>query len=223
MIPGAGGGLMPYLRVAAHLGDTYNVTAVRAAGLVPDEAPEASVPKMAAGVLDALDADGLQPDVVFGWSMGGTVAWEVCADYAERGHHPDLVMVDCSPFRRPSDPEGDQEILDLILGMLGPRPDPQTAQRVTATFEAHAVALDTFATSRTYPGRVLLLVCAGRSDLDDRPGRAAALRRWRELAPDLQVGSLEADHFRVFDPERLPELTEHLGAFLRPARSEVAP
>jgi thioesterase domain-containing protein len=209
LIPGAGGGLAPYLRLGAHLGQVYNVYAVRAAGLVPDEPPEHAVKEMADGVLAALD--GLVPDVVFGWSMGGTVAWEVCASLAERGHHPALVMVDTSPFALPPDQERDDGIRDVIVGMLGPRPDEQTLLRVTATFEAHIGALAGFETRRAYGGRVLLLVCGGDSDLADRP---VAVRRWRTLATDLTTGSLSAGHFEVFDQEHLPQLAAAVGGFL---------
>lgn len=211
MVPGAGGGLVPYLRLGAFLGEVYNVYAVRAAGLVPGEEPESSVPAMAASVLAALEPDGVVPEVVFGWSMGGTVAWEICATLAGQGHAPDLVMVDCTPFRRPSDPDSDGQVRKVIVDMLGPRPDAGTLERVTRTFAAHVEALDAFETRRRYEGRVLLLVCTGESDLTDR---AAALDRWHALAPQLRTGVIDADHFRVFDPEHLPQLTEQIGEFL---------
>lgn len=211
MVPGAGGGIAPYLRLGAFLGEVYNVYAVRAAGLVPGEDPEATVPEMAGGVLRALEPSGLVPEVVFGWSMGGTVAWEVCATLAERGQHPDLVLVDCSPFRRPSDLGRDGEIREAVIEMLGPRPDEQTRDRVLRTFLAHVGALVEFDLRRGYGGRVLLLVCDGESDLGDRH---AALRRWHALAPRLHIGTLATDHMRVFDREHLPQLTTAIGHFL---------
>lgn len=211
MIPGAGGGLIPYLRLSSFIGARYNVWAVRAAGLVPDEEPERSVPEMADGVLRALEPDGIVPDVVFGWSMGGTVAWEVCATLAEQGHFPDLVLVDCSPFGLKPDPERDATVRDVIVEMLGPRPDAATLQRVTGTFAAHIDALIGFDTLRRYPGRVLLLVCTGESDLSDPE---AGIARWRELGADLTTGTVDTDHFRVFDQEYLPALTAQIGPFL---------
>jgi thioesterase domain-containing protein len=218
MVPGAGGGLVPYLKLGGQLGEVYNVYAVRAAGLVPGEDPEASVPEMADGVLRALEPEGLVPDLVFGWSMGGTIAWEVCATLAERGHNPDLVIVDCSPFRRATDPVRDDEVRDVIVQMLGPRPDAQTLERVTHTFQVHVEALVAFDIQRRYDGRVLLLICSGESDIADR---VAATRRWRDLAPNLRVGTLAADHFRVFDPEHLPELTTGIWNFLGTPRGAV--
>jgi thioesterase domain-containing protein len=211
LVPGAGGGLVPYLRLGGYLGQVYNVYTVRAAGLVPDEEPETSVSQMADAVLHELEPAGLVPEVLFGWSMGGTVAWEVAASLAERGHTPDLVLVDSSPFRLPPDPARDAATRDVIISMLGPRPDEHTVRRVATTFAAHVAALQEFETERRYKGRVQLLICGGDSDLADR---AMAVRRWRQLAPNLRTGTLAADHFRVFDPEHLPELTELMGAFL---------
>jgi thioesterase domain-containing protein len=211
MVPGAGGGLVPYLRLGAFLGKTYDVYAVRAAGLVPDEEPEYSVPEMAEGVLRALEPGGLVPEVVFGWSMGGLVAYEVSATLAERGHRPDLVMVDCSPFRLPPDPERDAATREVIVGMLGPRPDAETLERVTRTFHAHIGALIDHEAHRGFGGRVQLLICTGLSDLSDRD---AAVAHWRALAPDLQTADLDTDHFRVFDAEHLPQLSSSIGEFL---------
>jgi thioesterase domain-containing protein len=212
MVPGAGGGLVPYLRLGAFLGQTYNVYAVRAAGLVPDEEPEFSVPEMADSVLAALEPGGLVPEVVFGWSMGGLVAYEVCATLAERGQRPDLVMVDCSPFRLPHDPQRDAATREVIVGMLGPRPDEQTLERVTRTFHAHIGALTEHEARRHFDGRVQLLICTGASDLDD--DREAAVGHWRSVAPNLRTGSVDGDHFDVFDPEHLPQLSEAVGEFL---------
>ena len=74
LLPGAGGGLHPYLRLAAAIGKTHNVAAVRAAGLLPDEEPELSIAEMADAAARALDADGTVPAAVLGWSLGGSVA-----------------------------------------------------------------------------------------------------------------------------------------------------
>ena len=100
---------------------------------------------------------------------------------------------------------------DVIVSMLGPRPDEQLLHRVTSTFAAHIDALTGFDTHRRYPGRVLLLICTGESDLSDRE---RAVHRWRELASDLRTGTVAADHFRVFDPEHMPELAPQILEFL---------
>ncbi|KAA2261530.1 alpha/beta fold hydrolase [Solihabitans fulvus] len=218
MLPGAGGGLNPYLRLASYLGRHYSVYAVRAAGLLPDEEPEDSVAAMADSAVAALG--GLVPDLVFGWSLGGTIGWEVCVRLADRGVRPDLVIVDSSPLARPSTVEADEHIRKVILGGLGPRADEQTVGRVDRTFRAQVAALADYAAVREYAGRVLLLMCPDNDN--DFDGRAESVRRWRELAPDLRDGTLDADHFAVFEPEHLDQLTDEIGGFLGHDRAEVA-
>lgn len=215
MLPGAGGGLGPYLQLASFLGGSRSVYAVRAAGLLPGEQPETSVAEMADAALAAVGE--LVPSMIFGWSLGGTVAWELAVRLADRGITPDLVVVDASPLPRPATAEGDERVRSAILAGLGPRPEPQTVERVMATLEAQMAALVGHRTERSYPGRVLLLMCPDTPESTEGfTERAEAVRRWRELAPDLRVESLSAEHFAVFDQEHLGELTGRIGEFQEP-------
>lgn len=207
LLPGAGGGLNPYLRLATFLGTRFNVHAVRAAGLVPEEEPERTVPEMAKAAQEALLEHDIEPALVFGWSLGGTVGWELCQ---RLGTTPDLVLVDSSPLPRISTAEGDAQLREFIVGMLGPRPDPATADRVRTTFDAQIEALAEYRGTGSYAGRVLVLMCLDNDFRD----RESATGRWRELAPDLVEGTLTASHYNVFDPEHLPELTTRLDEFL---------
>lgn len=211
MLPGAGGGLGPYLRLASLLGRYYNVYAVRAAGLLPGDVPEDTIEAMADSAVHALD--GNSPALVFGWSLGGTVAWETCVRLADRGVRPDLVIVDSSPLPRRSTAADDDAIWDIVAGGLGSRPDEGTLARVRRTFQAQLRALAGHAAQREYAGRVLLLMCPD-TDVDGKlSDRAGAIRRWRELAPDLRDATLDAGHYEVFDPEHLDRLAAEIGAF----------
>ncbi len=144
---------------------------------------------------------------MFGWSLGGTIGWELCQRLPGA---PDLVLVDSSPLPRVSTVEGDAQLREFIVGMLGPRPDPATAERVRATFDAQVEALAAYHGTGTYSGRVLMLMCL---DNDFRDREAASVG-WRALAPGLISGTLSASHYEVFDPAHLPELTAKLDAFL---------
>ncbi|WP_326809735.1 alpha/beta fold hydrolase [Streptomyces scopuliridis] len=209
ILPGAGGGLMPYLRLASVLGSSHAVDFVRPLGLMPGEEPETTVAEMAESVLGIVNGAATEPQLVVGWSLGGLVAWEVCARLAEDGHRPDLVIVDSSPLPRVPEPGEDEWIRDKMVADLGPKADPQTVGRMVRTFAAQAAALTDYATESGYPGRVLLLVCSPY----DKGDREAAVRRWRELAPNLDLVHLDAGHYDVFEPAHLPQLAEAIQAF----------
>jgi thioesterase domain-containing protein len=218
MLPGAGGGVIPYMRLAAHIGRTHDVYVVRAAGLVSGEVQERSVDAMAAAAIEALDAAAIVPQVVFGWSLGGAVAWEVCVRLADRAELPALVVVDAAPLPRASTAAVDASLRSLIVGMLGPRPPAATVELVGETLDAQLEALAGYRASRPYPGRVLLLMCTD----GEFPERAAYAERWRVLAPHLCSGRLAAGHFDVFDPLNLPQLADQITAFLG-STAELAP
>ncbi len=209
LLPGAGGGLQPYLRLASVFGETHNVYAVRAAGLVPDEDPEDRVEVMAQSAVQALDEAGIEPALVFGWSMGGVIGWEACVRFAARGVRPDLAMLDSSPLPRREPEASDRWLVDRVTAMLGPRPDAGTVERVQQTLKAQIAALAGYRTEQPYDGRVLAVTCA-----DPDPQRAPSVARWRELATNLTEGHLDADHFDVFDPVHLPALTTALAPVL---------
>ncbi|PZG02538.1 alpha/beta fold hydrolase [Micromonospora deserti] len=218
LLPGAGGGLQPYFQLASTIGHTHNVVAVRAAGLLPGEEPERTIAEMADAAARALDAGDAMPAAVFGWSLGGSVAWELAVRLAERGHRPDVVLVDASPLPRQAAAEEDARIRETVIGMLGPRPDPATVDRVRRVFDTQVAALADYHAERPYPGRVLTLWCAD-DEFDFRPAAAA---RWRELAPDLRTGNLDAGHFAVFEPAHLPQLVGAVTPFLGRTPEAVA-
>jgi len=217
VLPGAGGGLQPYLRLAAVFGETHNVYAVRAAGLVPDEQPEDRVDVMADSAVRALDDAGVVPALVFGWSMGGVIGWEMCVRLAARGVRPDLAMLDSSPLPRVATEEANAWLVDRITGMLGPRPDAATTDRVRRTLAAQIGALAEYRTDRSYDGRVLMITCA-----DPDSQREPSVAAWRALAPNLAEGHLEANHFDVFDPVHLPGLVTALAPVMKRAHDKAA-
>ena len=219
MVPGAGGGLNPYLRLASTLGRTHNVYGVLAAGLVPGSEPETTVAGMAEDALALIDAAGVDPALLFGWSLGGTVAWEVAVRLAARGATPDLAIVDSSPLARPSTSDENAEVREVILAGLGPRPHEDTRDRVLRVLDAQIASLDDYRTASAYSGRVLLRMCTD----DGRQGRDEIVARYTELAPDLDLGWLAAGHFAVFEPEHLPQLAGAIEVFVAPREpSEVA-
>jgi thioesterase domain-containing protein len=221
ILPGAGAGFVPYARLAAGLGDALDlgVDFVRALGLLPEESPEHSIAQMAGSVLDLLATTSTVPQSVFGWSLGGLVGWEVCVALAARGNLPDLVIVDSSPQPEKSEPAEQERVRNRIVDELGRNADQQTIDRVVRTLAAQSAAFADYRARQRYPGRVLLLTCAPQHALE----RVAAVRLWRELAPRLTVGQLDAGHHEIFEPAHLPQLIAAVGDFLRPASLPTAP
>jgi thioesterase domain-containing protein len=217
MLPGGGGGLSPYLRLAAHVARTYNVYAVLPTGVLPDELPEHGLPAMADTVTHTLTEARLVPQLVFGWSFGGVLAWEVCTRLAEHGHQPDVVIVDSSPLPLSSTVDEDERIQRQIIEQLGPRPEPEVAARVASTFQSQVDALRQHRVDRAYHGRVLVQMCRPW----DTEHTVAALLRWRELADNITTGTLDASHFEVFDQDHLPQLTAAIDDFLASTRTVI--
>jgi thioesterase domain-containing protein len=211
IIPGAGGGFSPYLRLAARIGATHDVHVIRAAGLLPGEQPERTIASMASSARGALDAATITPDVVFGWSLGGTIAWELCVLLEQCGERPDLILLDSPTTITPAQTT-DPGLFERVLAMLGPRPAPAVVERVRRTVDAQLRALAGHRPSAPYGGRVLVLTCSrgGTRTPSD------AMLDWRSLAPGLRHGQLDADHFGVFDRVHLPELVAEVNTFLCP-------
>ncbi|GAA0602481.1 hypothetical protein GCM10010174_18310 [Kutzneria viridogrisea] len=205
LLPGLGGGLEPYLRLAAALGEQRNVHAFRAAGLMPEELPETSVAEMGDAAAAVLEQSGIQPELVIGWSLGGVVGWELCTRLP---HRPPLVIIDSAPCPWQASEDSRVELRSSITGMLGPNPDPGTRDRVLSTVDAQLDALAEHKTSVGYDGPVLLLMCQ-----PDEGWREEAVRGWRALAPNLRTARLGAGHYEVFDAGRLPELIDQIAEF----------
>ncbi|MFE0022427.1 alpha/beta fold hydrolase [Amycolatopsis sp. NPDC059021] len=209
LLPGAGGGLAYYLRMAGFLGKTGNVYGIRAAGLVAGEEPENRLSDMADSALRTLDDAGIEPSLIVGWSMGGVIGWEVCQRLAERGVQPALVLLDTSPFPFVGDAEFTDWLLGKIGGQLGPSPDEESAARLKGVLLGQLSALAENNVDRPYAGRVLLVTCAEPAD-----AREQNLAAWRKLAPDLREHTVDVDHYSVAKPENFLALSDPLASFL---------
>lgn len=211
VLPGAGGGLRPYVPLGSFLSEWFDVFLVRTLGLLPDEEPEDSIPVTADAIVDELLAADRIPVLLVGWSMGGVIGWEVATRLAARGHLPNLVLIDTNPLRRVPHPEQDEEILARLATMLGPNPDPEARHRLRQVFQAQVAALSRHGLSESYLGRVLLLLC---SDADRELHRDKWVDVYAGLAGQLRTVRLDAGHFEVFDPPHFPDLVRHLRGFV---------
>lgn len=74
LLPGAGGSVQDYRELVAALPADWRITASA------ERTPLDTVPAMATRFRADLDAEGLAPDLLAGWSMGGMTAFEMATD-----------------------------------------------------------------------------------------------------------------------------------------------
>ncbi|HEV2145827.1 MAG TPA: amino acid adenylation domain-containing protein [Longimicrobiaceae bacterium] len=98
-VHGAGGSVLSYAALARHLGSGRPFYALQARGLDGDAAPLATVAEMAASYSHAVQE--VQPEgpyLLGGWSMGGTIAFEMARQLEAAGRRVErLVLVDAAP------------------------------------------------------------------------------------------------------------------------------
>lgn len=196
LLPGLGGGLQPYLRLAGALGTDRNVYAMRAAGLMPGEEPEKSIVDIASATRDVLRTAGVTPDLVVGWSLGGVVGWEL---NLQLDRPVPLVIIDSVPCPWAGTEYGSAKLRERVTGMLGPQADPETLDRVLTTIDIHLDALAAHSTSVRYDGPVLLIAGEGDAEWGAEGWREAAIDGWHALAPRLRVERIAAGHFEILD------------------------
>lgn len=198
VLPPAGGGVGPCLGAAAHLARRGPVQGVRASGLMAGEEPDTAVAAMVERYWAALEPLEV-PSVLFGWSLGGSLAWELALRYAEIGRRPAVVMVDSPAVAEPVTEQQRDHLREVIAAGT-------TDESVRTTTDAHITAASGYQARQCYPGPALLVACRR-----ENPAHAAA---WRNLAGHLRIAEIDCGHFEVLANPHLTEVLGHLDEFL---------
>jgi thioesterase domain-containing protein len=228
LLPGAGGTVQDYRDLVAALPADWRVTASQ-----ERTAPD-TVPAMARQFRADLDAAGLRPDILAGWSMGGQIAFEMATAYPDAA--PAVAVLDSTP---PLRYDIDQSVRDEVvygtfsanmaatygvtLDGTAPRitaGDPELAMRVLAAQLTVAsgqpvsagMLVERWATFRRHAFAVVSYVA-------ERRLTARALVLGADLA-DYQLDQW-AERFTA-PPQRLRIDADHYGMLRPPAVAEIA-
>jgi thioesterase domain-containing protein len=226
LLPGAGGSVQDYRELVTELPADWLVTASQ------ERTPLDSIPAMAARFRADLEAQGLRPDLLGGWSMGGEIAFEMAAT----GMAAPVVLLDSTP---PVRHDIAQDVRDAVVYQV-------FSENMAATFGA---TLDG-TPARTTPGDPELAMRVLAAQLSTATGQpvsvAMLVERWatfnrhtdavgsyvndRPLAvPAVLVRAELAEHqvdqwmTQFTTPPRLVRLdTDHYGILRAPAVAAVA-
>ncbi|GAB3157534.1 hypothetical protein GCM10027290_58740 [Micromonospora sonneratiae] len=226
MLHGAGGDPNDFREVAAALPGHWRITASR------EYEPLASVPAMARRYRDDLDAAGLRPDILCGWSMGGLVAYQMAA---EDPKPPAVVLLD-SPPPTGYEPGPEEEMFATFAGAfvgsvggaagLVPRTvgDPELRTRALAACLAaggHAVSAGVLGERwRAYarharmgeayvgPEHVRVPALVVGADLRDTD-----MREWAQRLDTSRLLRVDADHYGVLRAGTAAQVAEEIVQF----------
>jgi thioesterase domain-containing protein/peptidoglycan/xylan/chitin deacetylase (PgdA/CDA1 family) len=207
-----------YLALLPHVDARYPLYGLQARGLLPPEPLPASMEEMARDYTDQIQmTQPSGPYYLFGWSLGGNIAFAIAEELERRDQQVGLLVVlDSSmsnlegialsnepwmvynlvlaqfgyvPALTPADPEPEARMLELVRRRPGLGLDEWPDQRVRAL---QRVIKNNVAVARAHqPGRVhcpLLFFSATRNP----PGLAEKLESWRSFV-DGPIGAVELD------------------------------
>ncbi|RKH40016.1 amino acid adenylation domain-containing protein [Corallococcus sicarius] len=210
-----GGNVMPYAELARALGPEQPFYALQARGLDGAEPPCESIPEMAALYVKAVRAvQPRGPYLLGGWSMGGSIAWEMAHQLRREGETVALLaLLDTSARLHtgdPSDESGKERLNALFLEDLrqaagqpllavedSPEQPLQTLRRV---FEHHLQAAWTYEPPKDAGPFTLFEAEQSRWD-----------HGWEPFAPGgLDVRKVPGDHYTFLKPPHVEVLAARL-------------
>jgi amino acid adenylation domain-containing protein len=123
--PGTGGGVAAFGDLAACWGGSRPLYGLRAVGLLDERQPLATIEAIAAHYTAAIHAAAPPgPYLLGGWSLGGTVAFEMAQQLAREGEEVALLVLLDAPPPGQFEPEVAADDATLLADVLGLPPPP---------------------------------------------------------------------------------------------------
>jgi len=212
LVHAVGGSVLAYAGLARALGAGQPVWGLQApsAEELPAVTLEALAARYVAGVRRVQPSG---PYHLGGWSMGGTVAYEMARQLTAAGEEAALVAI--LDADAPSGPEGGTDVDDATLEARFERDlaavsaaglAPEDFARLFAVFRRNYRALLAYA-PQPYTGPVTLFV----AEHGYGPAGAAA---WKALAPAAEVVRVGGDHYTLLGPGHRERLAAELARYL---------
>jgi thioesterase domain-containing protein len=239
-----GGSGLAYLSLARHVERMRPIYALQSRGLESDEPPRTTIEDMATAYLAEIRAvQPRGPYLLGGWSLGGTIAFEMAGQLHDRGEQAAVMMIDSwAPQGRAATPVAAEHVLldwfrrdvaqisELVPGTREHDADrgapPPTLQRQFAVYCANSRAVRAYL-PRARPIR-MALICAATvpSNFADHPALRNPLLEDRSLgwasltqqASELRTAS--GDHYTMFAADRIAALAATVDEVIRSLEGE---
>ncbi|HET7504894.1 MAG TPA: amino acid adenylation domain-containing protein [Kofleriaceae bacterium] len=232
LIHPVGGSGLAYLGLARHVAQVRPIYALQSRGLETDEPPRTTIEDMAAAYVAEIQAvQPRGPYLLGGWSLGGTVAFEVAGQLYERGELARVLMIDTwAPQGSAAAPAAEAVLLawfrrdaaqvsDLVPGTRDHAAEahrsgalPPAMARRFAVYCANSRALRAYV-PRARPVRVALIRAASvPASFADHPALRDPLLDDRALgwAPltslPIELRSAAGDHYTMFAADHIASL-----------------
>lgn len=185
------------------------------------QAPFRELPALVEALADALENELDLPAYLFGHSMGGVVAFELCREFRRRGWPlPRHLFVSAAPV--PGGPpvtdplyRASDERLKERLRQLNGTPaevldNDELMELVLPGLRADLCALETYQCDAEPPLPIPLTILGGNSDRSVPP---TTLKRWANHSTDSRVYLFTGDHFYLHSmaPQVVALLTSRIG------------
>ncbi|HKV06686.1 MAG TPA: amino acid adenylation domain-containing protein [Thermoanaerobaculia bacterium] len=210
-----GGNVLAYMELARELMPGGRpLWALQSAGLVGHE-PHRRIEAMASAYLEEiLAARPTGPYPLLGWSLGGSIAFEMARQLGERGQEvPLLVLVDAlAPGTLPAESFAEADDDELLAGIAGdlsglalpPGLGPDPARLLLSVYRANLEAARYYRPT-PWPGRALLLRAGSGTDSG-----------WGALVTGgVEVVEIEGDHYSLLRSPRVARLAQEIAARLK--------